>query len=827
MSAAPSAVFMPLIAAALWIGLGALASSAAGRDDDTSPVPRLMWPVLGFAATVVLANSLSRLGIVLPWGGIIIGALAVAGLVLQRRALLPRPSDVGFAALAAGPVVLAFLSVSWTAGPTHAGFLADSTTGVHMLGADFLLHEGGGFDQLKRTSSDDAMIYRYFVEGVYPSGAHALLGLMGAFVGSSLLWIDTPLMGLCLGVAALTTMSALRSLDVPRALAATGGLLASCGALAVAFAFQGSIKEIVALPLLAGMTALALADPAQRTIRSTAVQAALLTAALYAAIGLSAAGWVVPFVGFLVLRTWLSGRQTDRGLKPAALTVVGVGALTAVLSLPLLPGLADQIRNTQSLSQTNAGLASDPGNLMGPINKWQAFGTWISKDHRAAPFEFDLLWTYGVIGISILLALVGGLALLREKRWWPGVWLAGLIALWYVLTARGTMWIDSKLVLLNGVTVTILMVAGITWLARRREGSRLDPLLAALLVVPLLGGVIASGNELWRGTTTAPTDRYRELETIDAKFKGQGPILNTEFDEYAMYTLRDAHVTAPGLVEAAPLSRTTTDGAFVPYGRSVSANQLPLADTKQFPLLLTLRSPLRTSPGSDWSLVFEGKYFEVWRRDPARTDAILRREVIKATKKPAVGICKAVTDAAAYAKANDGKLVVYRRAEPVVGIQTKAEWMTPNWAKTFGAWGSVSSDGRLVLPIPAASRSTEQDLWISGSVGRPLVVKTTTGQTLGTFERLASGDGTVIGPVRIPAGTSKVLVQSTQRELRAGDTAPSVLRTFYLASPQAPTVEAVDPADAERELCDAPVDWIDVVPAASADATAAAANAKP
>lgn len=827
MSAAPSAVFLPLVAALLWVGLGGLASFAAGGSDRGSQVPRLLWPVLGFSLTVVLANSLSRLGIVLPWGGIIIAGLALAGLVLQRRMLLPKLSDLGWAAVAAGPVVLAFLSIPLLGGPTHAGFLADSSTGVHMLGADYLLHHGGDFKAVGQASGDTSMIVRYFVTGVYPSGSHALLGLMGAYVGESLLWVDTPLMGLCLGVAALATMAALRTFDLPRSLAAVGGLVASLGALAVAFALQGSIKEVVALPILAGMTAVALTDPKTRSLRSTVVQSAILVAALYSSIGFSSIGWGVAFVGFLALRGAVAGRDEDRGLVPGAKLLVGVGLLTAVLSLPLLPGLADQVRNTQTLAQSNTALAADPGNLLGEIGKLQAFGTWISRDHRVAPMEADYQRTYAMLGVSVLFFAIGLFAVVRERRWWQGLWLGGLIVLWYLLTERGTMWIDSKLVLLNGPIVALLMLVGLTWLARRKPESRIDVPLAALLVVPLLAGVAASAATLLQYTTLAPEGRYDEIERINAKFKGQGPILDTEFDEYAMYTLRDAHMTAPGLVETPGLTRLTVDGQTVRYGGSVSANQIPFADRSNFPLLMTMRSPTRTSPGSDWSLVMRGKYFDVYRRDPARTAAILSTFPVESTKKPEVGTCAAVRSAVKFAREHDGELVVSRRAARTVGVAPKVSMLTPDWAKSFGMFGSVSGDGRLVLTVPAAARAIDRDLWIGGSVGRPLVAKTQSGQTLGTFERLASGDGNVIGPVRVPAGTKTVLIEAGPRELKPGDAAPSVLRTLYLAAPQDPTVEKVPLDDAAAELCDRELDWVEVVRAGTADATVAAANAKP
>jgi len=169
-------------------------------------------------------------------------------------------TGVFFLALTVGPVLAAFLGAVILAGPTITGYLADTNTGVHSLGADYLLHHGGSFNAIQPITTDRAMIVRFFVQASYPSGAHALFGLLGALSGASLLWVSTPMMGLCLAVAALTLSHTARRIGVGPVLAAFGGIIVSCGALTFSFGLASELKEIVTLPILIGLTACAV-DP--------------------------------------------------------------------------------------------------------------------------------------------------------------------------------------------------------------------------------------------------------------------------------------------------------------------------------------------------------------------------------------------------------------------------------------------------------------------------------------------------------------------------------------------------------------------------------------
>ncbi|MDO9356591.1 MAG: hypothetical protein Q7T55_23030 [Solirubrobacteraceae bacterium] len=799
------AIFVPLVAGLLWFGLGALVNHLASGGDDERRLPRLLWPVLGFAASIVLANGISRLGIVLPFNAIIIVALALAGFWLERRHLLPTPKQAGLALVTAGPIVVAFSGAILLAGPTITGYLLDSNTGVHSLGADYLLHHGGDFAAIPRTSTDNAMIAQFFVDSSYPSGAHAIYGLLGALTGASLTFVSTPMMGICLAVAGLATAAAARRLDVPPLIAALTGFLVTCGALVFAFGLSSEIKEVVTLPLLAGMTAFAVDPEALRRPRAIIVVGAVFGAALYSVLGVAAAAWAAPLVVFLVLRALVvpaEGRDLLGAVRTLGLTAV----LGLVLIGPLLPGLADQLQLANNLSASNATLAADPGNLLGPIHKTQALGTWLSSDHRTDPGDRDT--TYGIIGITWLLVGAGAFAILRERRWSAALWLAGLVVLWYVLTARGTLWLDSKLVMLSSLTLMLLVGKGVAALASGQPRPAVRVALGVALLGPVGYGVLTSDQMLYASTTTASEERYAELESYDREFKGQGPAFFTEFDEYAMYTLRNLHFVSTGYGDQTE-KPVVEDGPGSAYGQSVDVDRLDVDDLRRFKILITLRSPGRSDPGTDWTRVRQGKFFDVWKRDPAKTERVLRHVSVgsAAVGKPK---CEAITSAAALAEREGAKLVARVASGRTVVSEPDDEKMTPNWQISWRGYKAVSGGGSVPVPIPSDARGQDRSFWISGTVGRPLQLTTEDGRVLGTFDRLAAGDGNVVGPVTVPAGTGKVIVRSTGRQIRPGDKAPSVLRYFLLAPVDQPVLKTVDPDDA-RLLCSEQLDWVEVV----------------
>src|SRR5207249_3962936 len=74
----------------------------------------------------------------------------------------------------------------------------------------------------------------------------------------------------------------------------------------------------------------------------------------------------------------------------------------------------------------------------------------------------------------------------------------------------------------------------------------------------------ASDAAQYHSSNLAPTARYDELASLDRAYAGRGPALFTDFDEYALYELRDLDVGGPDFAYPPPALRTIAAGRGTP-----------------------------------------------------------------------------------------------------------------------------------------------------------------------------------------------------------------------------------------------------------------------
>ena len=132
-------------------------------------------------------------------------------------------------------------------------------------------------------------------------------------------------------------------------------------------------------------------------------------------------------------------------------------------------------------------------------------------------------------------------------------------------------------------------------------------------------GVFASDAMQYHSSNLAPTARFDELASLNARFAGKGPTLFTDFDEYAMYELRDLDVGGPDFIYPPPALAGVAAG----HGAAIDLDKAPPADLRAYPLIVTRRDPIAGRPPAAYSLVWQGTYYEVWRRRAAAPAAIV------------------------------------------------------------------------------------------------------------------------------------------------------------------------------------------------------------
>ena len=794
-------VVYPALLVALSLGAGLLLDRVASWH-----VPGVLLVPVGFAGLVVVSQLTTGLSATAPLTPAALVVVAAAGLVLGWRRLRRAPAVLRAEPwpLVAGLVVYAAACapVLMSGHATFAAYLLDTTAAIQVAGADYLLAHGLDFTGLAE-SGYRLQLTSYF-GAQYPSGSHTVLGGVGRLVGGDLLWLYQPFHATMAALCAPSLWFLARHLGMARRLALLTAVLASIPALVYSYGYMGAIKEIALLPLVLVLAALLVAHRGWLTGSARGYAPVLVVAAAgIGTIGLAFGAWLG-----LALAIWLLLviRQVRRGDLPLGRLVPRVGAVVLIFALLTLPTIVDfgaSANLAGSLSQGNEDRVADPGNLLQPIHAVQAVGIWINGTHRVDPVDF-LTETYAFIGVALLGIMLGIALLVRRRAWVLGAFVTGTAAIWFVLTLRGAVWTDAKLVVLVSPFVLLLALAGAQALiaaGRRPEG--------VLLAVALTVGVAWSDAVLYHETNMPPVDRFEEMATIGERFAGQGPTLATDFDEYLLYSGRRLDISAAGFAfKPADLARLTRDRGGTGYGHSYDLDDLPLKAVRARRLLLVRRGPERSQPPSGYERVFAGRYYDVWRRTSAAGAVIAHLGVNGKSRTTGRPRCKSVRRLARDAREAGGRLRYVVRPETVV-IDPRKAATTAQFAK-YADGVSMAGAGRLDTTVPF-ERGGQYEFWMRGAFSRP-TQSLVDDRVLGTVSYQSGGEGNYATPARvtIEPGRRRIAVRRLGGSWRPGNGNPSRIELIVLQPVGDPRVVDVAPSR-WREVCDTTVDWVEAV----------------
>jgi hypothetical protein len=802
-------VAYPILMAVLCAGCGALVEIVAGRSLGLA----LRLPC-GFALIVVVMDLATRRPDTASLAVPLVIGLAATGLVAWWPWPPARPdwwavlAGVGVFAVFAAPIV-----VSGEA--TFAGYIKLDDTATWLAFVDRVLDHGRTVTGLAPSSYEATLAVN--LPNAYPLGSFLPLGLGPVLVGQDMAWLVAPYMALLGGITALALYSIAGSLLAARWQRALAAFVAGQAALLYGYVLWGGVKEVVAAALAATFAAVAprafgiaaAPPPGSRdrsptlSIARAAAPAALVAAATISALSAGGLVWVLPAAAVLAVppalglwRRWRRSRTLTR--TPALTAVLGLGAIAALAVG--FAALRDGFLSRNLGSITNNDLA----NLVHPLSWLQIFGIWPAGDFRLDPAH--LTATHALIGVTAIAAVVGVAVAVREGGWSLVAYVAAAVAGATVVGLFASPWLTAKALTTASPALPLAAMAGagVLWARGRRPE-------AALIALAITGGVIWSNVLAYRDVNLAPRAQLAELQRIGQRIAGQAPALMTEYNPYGVrHFLRGSD--GEGASELRARVIPLRNGVPLSKGATADIDQFALAGLFEHRTLVLRRSPLASRPPLAYSLIFRGRYYDVWQRSPSPPAVLADLPLGDGSLPHAATSCRAVANLARTPRAVT--LAAPVRGLPVL-IALDAQTHPPSWIPDGAAAGALDLGGAGTMSVPATVQAPGRyAVWVGGSLPGKLTASIA-GQLVGEARNQLQYSGGFIrlGYVNLSAsGSFTVSLHYGGHDIHpgSGGIPASVGPLVLSAEPADPPLLRV-PVAGYRQLCGRRLDWIEAL----------------
>jgi hypothetical protein len=795
-------LLFPLVLLAVCVGCGLVVERVGSWK-----VPGSVLPAVGLALVIVVASLGTRFASTAPLTPALIVVLALAGYVSswQRlRGLRPEPwalaVGLGVFAVCAAPIVL-------SGNATFLGYFILNDTAFHFAFVDQLLVHG--HDLAGLTPSAYSVVLHQYLGDSYPTGADVALGVVRALVRQDVASLFQPYLAAILALGGAALYELLRDVVRSRALRAACAFVAAQPGLVYAYYLEASIKELATAWIITVMVVFVVATLRQTFALRRCFPLLIVTVAGLDVLNLAIVPWLgPPLAVFVVVLAWRARHVIRRMGRRRLAVAAGGGAIVLAALVVVVIGRASTFLTVATAVLTEK---HDLGNLATPLQKWQILGIWPSGDFRF-PVETHYRIAYALIGVAIASALLGALWTCRRRAYAPLLMIAGNgVAAAYLLT-RASPYASAKVMMIFSITAVLAAMLGAA--ALHDAGRRIEGWLLAAVIA---GGVLWTNALAYHYSSVAPEDRFAELAAIGSRFTGQGPAFFNLSDEFAMHFLRGEAVTDPYF------GRLPIQPAGVPLRTPFQARRLPwdpddLAPTylQSFPLLVLGRSADLSRPPADYRLVYQGRYYDVWRRT-ATPDVLEHIPLGSGSDPVAVPSCRMVLATARRAAGDHARLAFVTRAP--------APTLVPIQATHPANWLPVGSDPNELIPgrpgdavtgVVHVPETGHYQVWLDGSFGQRFHVWVGR-QFVGSVsdEIGPPGQAILVGHLTLQPGDQPVIIERQGAGLApdADDVHPinRLLGPLMLAPDGGqPAVSEIDPGNA-RSLCGRSLDWIEIV----------------
>jgi hypothetical protein len=299
------------------------------------------------------------------------------------------------------------------------------------------------------------------------------------------------------------------------------------------------------------------------------------------------------------------------------------------------------------------------------------------------------------------------------------------------------------------------------------------------------------------------------IEQTGDHFKGEGPVLWNEFEEYAKYFAAAARISVP--FEALTPQQVQLRSPTYFYGHYFDLDQELLSFVERYPIIVTRRSPSASRPPANYRLVYQNRYYLGWRRSPR--PLVLRHLPEQSLYSSASTVdCRSLRSLVAGAPAG---------TELAAAVAPELSWFEPLYApdRSFG-WGIVpGQSGAIIANTPGhasgvvrVTGNARYAMWVQGNFPRPVKVQVD-GATVGS----ASGANTPgqwfqITALYLSAGRHvlRIVKPAGRRHLGPGEWSAGIIGAVAVQREGSERLRTV-PVSSWRSLCGTRVDWVELV----------------
>jgi hypothetical protein len=791
---------VPLLVAVASAGLGAAIASLSGMKLGVLTLPA------GFLGGIALMTAALEIGVSGITTVIVTAVCALAGLIVfaltrPKPLLIVRPraellwaAACGFAAFAIGMAPLAGSGRSGI-----VGYVLNNDPSVHVSAVELLKDNGAhtGDSGLSSYHSVGTLF-----EGEYPLGSYPWVLLGRVLGGIDAFHIWTPLIAVTSAMTALVCYWILRQIGAGPPFAGGAAALIASGYLPYSYLAQGGAKEVITALSIYGTVALFVLAATQRFDWRGLLASAIAAAAAIDNLGLGALAWLGP-AAVLVTGVLIWHPPKGRSRQEAARTLGLVGLVPLVAALPAILSSINYLKSYEEDLVNPAQV----GNLLGAVPWSEAFNVWFAYDYRISPPDLETLTAIGVL-LAAGLAAAGIIEAVHRRHYALALAVVTGATGTILISSRYAVYFDAKAYMTLAPALGLATAMGVLWLCRRSyRRERLGGIVVGLL---LAAGVLLSDGYVYAGSWMTPKDRFQELTDIGKKFRGQGPILVNEREEYAKYFLRDSRPWESwgswqperGLrLRGVPPVPTTPDFDYYTTGHM-----------KRFELLLDRKRPGGSAPPGNFRVIHETAHYRVWKRvsQPAAAHLALGLGGLSGTGRLDCGDDKAKT--VFMRAARGGRIrIAYGRAHPI--LSRPRDW------DSYGTSGAVLTKGFVTWRSGFAVaqpdlRRGRYLLYAQGSFGPGLRVYVDGRPAAETFGDLGLQDGwQPLGRVSVMrARPSIVLIGLAKPRWQAGSRRFDIIGPLAFVPEKAPRgIEEMDVRQARR-LCGEHLDWVELVP---------------